>query len=172
MSMSEKILLAIDPGDVQSAFCFMDIDTYRPLYFAKEDNKEAMAHMAEYVEKHKVNNIACEMIQSYGSNVGRSVFFTCVMIGRLTEYFESRGCKVDYVYRKDEKINLCGTMQSTDASVRQAMIDRFAKFDFKNGKGTKKNPDWFFGFKADTWAAAAVGITWIDAQKGLYTLSS
>ena len=170
--MNRKIVLAIDPGDVQSAFCFMDIDTYEPLYFAKEKNEEAICHMAEYVEKNNVKNIACEMIASYGSNVGRSVFFTCVIIGRFTEFFESRGCKVDYVYRKDEKVNLCGTMQSTDASVRQAMIDRFAKFDFKNGKGTKNNPDWFFGFKSDVWAAGAVGITWIDALKGLYILSS
>ena len=173
--MSE-ILLAIDPGDEYSAFVFMDVKTYKPLYFAKEKNEDAIAHMVEYIKGNgtstvNVKNVACEMIQSYGSNVGKSVFFTCVIIGRLTEKFESMGLNVTYVYRKDEKINLCGTMQATDASVRQALIDRFAKFDFKNGKGTTKNPDWFFGFKKDIWAAAAVAVCWIDAQKGIYELT-
>lgn len=170
--MEKEILLAIDPGDVQSAFCFIDMETYKPLYFAKENNLDARNHMAEYARENNVKYIACEMIQSYGSNVGRSVFFTCVEIGRLTEFFESRGCRVDYIYRKDEKIALCGTMQATDASVRQALIDRFAKFDFRHGKGTKKNPDWFYGFSADCWAAYAVGITWLDAKSGLYTLTT
>lgn len=168
--MSE-ILLAIDPGDVQSAFVFMDMETYKPLYFAKEKNEDVIAHIVDYAKHHDVKHAACEMIQSYGSNVGKSVFFTCVIIGRFTEKLESMGIYVTYVYRKDEKINLCGTMQATDASVRQALIDRFAKFDFKNGKGTKSNPDWFFGFKKDIWAAAAVAVCWIDAQKGLYELT-
>lgn len=166
------IILAIDPGDVFSAYCFMDTKTYKPLYFDKEENEDALRHMFEYAEKNGVKNVACEMIQSYGSGVGKSVFFTCVMIGKITQFFESHGYKVDYIYRKDEKLNLCGTMRSTDASVRQAMIDRFAKFDFKNGKGTKDNHDWFWGFKADVWAAACIGVTWIDAQKGLYELTN
>lgn len=170
--MSKEILLAIDPGDVESAFCFMDMETYEPLYFAKEKNEDARIHMAEYVKQNNVKHIACEMIQSYGSNVGRSVFFTCVEIGRLTEFFEKKGCHVDYIYRKDEKIALCGTMQATDASVRQALIDRFAKFDFKNGKGTKYNHDWFWGFKSDMWAAYCVGCVWLDAKRGTYTLAT
>lgn len=165
------ILLAIDPGDVQSAFVFMDIETYKPLYFAKEKNEDAIVHIVDYAKQHNVKHAACEMIQSYGSNVGKSVFFTCVIIGRFSERLESIGLNVTYIYRKDEKINLCGTMQATDASIRQALIDRFAQFDFKNGKGTKDNPDWFFGFKKDIWAAAAVAICWIDAYKGTYVLT-
>ena len=171
-----EVLLAIDPGNIQSAFCFVDIETYKPLYFAKEDNKDVMRHILDYIQgsdtaaPSNVHDVAIEMVASYGMAVGKSVFDTCVSIGRFSEALERIGVKVTYVYRKDEKMCICGQMRAKDSNIRQALIDRFAKFDFKNGKGTKKEPDWFYGFKADCWSAYAVAITWIDAHKGLYEL--
>ena len=171
------ILLAIDPGDEYSAFVFMDMDTYEPLYFAKEKNDEAIAHMTEWILKkgtHEdihITNVACEMIASYGMGVGAHVFWTCVEIGKFTTILEQAGCKVDYIYRKDEKMNICGSMKAKDSNIRIALIDRFAKFDKKSGKGTKKNPDWFYGFSADCWAAYAVGTTWLDIQNGKYEMN-
>lgn len=172
---TNEVLLAIDPGDEYSAFVFMDIETYKPLYFAKEKNEEAMKHIVDYIlgsetAVSNVKNSAIEMVASYGMAVGKTVFETCRQIGRFAERLELLGCKVDYIYRKDEKMAICGQMKAKDSNIRQALIDRFAKFDFKNGRGTKNNPDWFYGFKADIWAAAAVAITWIDAHKGLYEL--
>lgn len=164
------ILLAIDPGNEQSAFCFVDINTYKPLYFAKEYNADAMAHMINYIKENNVKHVAQEMIASYGMAVGASTFQTCVQIGRFAERFELLGCEIDYIYRKDEKMCICGQMRAKDSNVRQALIDRFALFDFKNGKGTKNNRDWFFGFSKDVWAAYAVATVWLDAYRGLYTL--
>ena len=174
--MTDKVLLAIDPGDEYSAFVFMDIETYKPLYFAKEKNEEAINHMIEYIKGYgtfgvNIKNIACEMIASYGMGVGAHVFWTCVVIGKFTTLLEQAGCKVDYIYRVDERMNLCKTMKAKDSNIRIALVDRFAKFDKRSGKGTKKNPDWFYGFSADCWQAYAVGVTWIDIQKGFYTLA-
>ena len=175
MANKNEILLAIDPGNEYSAFCFIDIDTYKPLYFAKEKNQDVMAHIVEYIKGSdivvaNVTNVAIEMVASYGMAVGASTFQTCVQIGRFSDRLEQLGLPVDYIYRKDEKLCICGQMRAKDSNIRQALIDRFAKFDFKNGRGTKDNPDWFCGFKADVWAAYACGCTWIDAHKGLYEL--
>ena len=155
-----EILLAIDPGDEYSAFVFMDMETYKPLYFAKEKNEDTTAV--------NVKHVACEMIAFYGMGVGAHVFWTCVVIGKFITLLEQAGCKVDYIYRKDEKMNICKSMKAKDSNIRIALVDRFAQFDKKTGKGTKKNPDWFYGFSADCWQAYAVGTTWIDIQKGKY----
>ena len=126
--MDKQILLAIDPGDEFSAFVFMDVDTYKPLYFAKEKNEEAISHMASYIKGNdtciaNVKNVACEMIASYGMGVGAHVFWTCVEIGKFTTILEQVGCKVDYIYRKDEKMNLCKSMKAKDSNIRIALIE-------------------------------------------------
>lgn len=166
----KNVLLAIDPGNEQSAYVFVDIDTHMPLWFAKKNNAEAMQDILDYIRESRqtgfadIKAAAIEMVASYGMAVGASVFQTCVQIGRFAERLEQIGCHIDYIYRKDEKMRICGQMKAKDSNIRQALIDKYAKFDFKNGKGTKENPDWFYGFRADVWQSYAVGITWIDMR--------
>ena len=100
--------------------------------------------------------------------VGREVFETCEYIGRLKQIIEDRSASWHPVYRKDEKMCICRNMKANDANIRRALIDAYAEHDLKNGKGTKANPDWFYGFAADVWAAYAVGITHLT-NKGVYT---
>ena len=152
------MLLAIDPGNEQSAYCLMD--GYHCVDFGKLPNAELL----EIVLKGEYKFCAIEMVESYGMAVGKEVFQTCVWIGRFSQAAISVGIVPNYVTRKEVKLNLCGTNRAKDTNVRQALIDRFASFDLRTGKGTKKQQDWFYGFHADVWAAYAVGATWLDKE--------
>ena len=144
------MILAIDPGNIESAYCLIDKTTYKPIEFGKIDNYSILIKLHEL----KYETLVIEMIASYGMPVGKEVFETCVWIGR---FIQRRDCaSYNYIYRKDEKMNICGSMKAKDSNIRQALIDRFGPV------GTKKNPGWFYGFKADIWSSYAVGITYLD----------
>lgn len=151
-------LLAIDPGNIQSGYVVVDVDDLKPLEFDKIENYDLYAKSEEIFGKYNIKITAIEMIACYGARVGFEVFNTCVWIGRFIECFKKG--EVNLISRKDEKKILCGTTRAKDKDIRRSLIDRFAKFDKKNGKGTKSNPDWFYGFKADVWQAYAVAYTW------------
>lgn len=156
------MILAIDPGNIESGYTLIDIETLEPLEFGKIKNEELMKQI-ENGEFHSVKHVAIEMIASYGMAVGQSVFETCVWIGRFIEaimnYLE---IMPQFIYRKEEKMNLCGSMKAKDTNIVQALIDRFAPNTPNKGKGTKKEPGWFYGFKKDIWQAYAVGVTYYD----------
>ena len=80
------------------------------------------------------DKVIIEMIASYGMAVGKEVFDTCVWIGRFKQISESQDIEVEYIYRKDEKMNICHSMKAKDSNIRQALIDRFGEV------GTKRNP--------------------------------
>lgn len=149
----KNIILAIDPGNIESAYCLMDKTTYKPIEFGKIDNTLMLNKLKEL----KYDNLIIEMIASYGMPVGASVFETCVWIGR---FIQARNCpNFEYIYRKEEKMNLCYSMKAKDSNIRQALIDRFGEV------GTKKQQGWFYGFKKDIWSAYAVGTTYLDKLK-------
>lgn len=153
-------LLAIDPGCDKSAWVIMDSDTYQPVAFGKEDNDMLLGRIAGV----EAGCAVIEMVASYGMAVGREVFETCLWIGRFIEALARVGLLPEQVYRRDEKLAICGDSRAKDANIRRALIDRFARHDCKNGKGTKSKPDWFYGFHSDVWQAYAVGVTWLDGQ--------
>ena len=163
--MKDNYIIAIDPGNIESAFCVINDKTYKPVEFGKVNNDDLIVHIATLIEKYDVYAVAIEMIASYGMPVGKEVFDTCVWIGRYYQRCITMVGDIDFIYRKEEKMNLCGSMKAKDSNIRQALIDRFATFDFKNGKGVKKNPDFFYGFSKDVWAAFAVGCTYLDKIK-------
>ena len=106
-----------------------------------------------------------EMVSNYGTNVGKTIFDTVLHIGRFIKIWENHGFKPELVYRHEEKMNLVGRPVAKDKDIKAALVARFAKYDFKTGKGTQKNPDTFFGVALDVWQAIAVGVTYYDELK-------
>lgn len=154
-------ILAIDPGNIESGYAIIEMPDFKLIEFGKVKNEKLLADIEDrFVYDTTIDAVAIEMVASYGMAVGKSVFDTCVWIGRFVQALANDG--VDYVYRKDEKMCLCGSMKAKDSNIRQALIDRYAKHDFKNGKGVKKNPDTFYGVSKDVWQAIAVGVTYYE----------
>ncbi len=157
------MILAIDPGNIDSAYVLMN--GFIPVSFGKISNTEMRQKI---IEVHKIDPYVITVIErvaSYGMAVGKEVFETCEWVGRFTEQTMGfGGRKVEYLYRKDIKMNICGQTRAKDSNIRQALIDRFAKHDFKTGRGVKVNPDFFYGFAADMWSAYAVGVTYLDSK--------
>jgi len=156
-------ILAIDPGNEESAYAVLD-QNLKPVMFAKKKNSEVLNDCNDIVAFNAVPiTIVIEMVASYGMPVGREVFETCVWIGRFAQslenmktHFTSEDQKAKFIYRKEEKTDLCGSMKAKDSNIRQALIDRFGTV------GTKKSPGWFYGVSKDVWSAIAVGVTYHD----------
>lgn len=148
------MILSIDPGNIQSAYVIMDNDC-KPIKFGLIDNND----MLNVVKSEKYDTLVVEMVASYGMAVGKTVFDTCVWIGRFIEAANNRNIPYEQIYRIEEKTTICYDSRAKDANIRQALIDLFGEV------GTKKNPGWFYGFKKDMWAAFAVGYTYIEKIK-------
>lgn len=157
-------VFAIDPGNNLSAYCVVDVETLRPLDFGKIPNEQLRDYIREFNFKED-DRAVVEMIQSFGMGVGAEVFETAVWIGRFCERLDRKMVHpVARVYRMEEKMHICHDSKAKDSNIRIALIDRFARHDFKFGRGTKKNPDFFHGFAADIWSAYAVALTFIETK--------
>lgn len=147
-------VLAIAPGNIESAYCVIDINTLKPIGFGKIVNER----LIDDITKLKIKDVAIEMIASYRMPAGKEVFETCVWIGRFLERMEDIAENIDYIYRMEEKMHICYNPKAKDSNIIQSLKDRFGD------KGTKKAPGWFYGFSADVWQAYAVGITYIETK--------
>ncbi len=154
-----KYVLAIDPGNEYSAYALIDTRTYIPVQFEKLPNEAMRIYISSQLSAHSNTEVVIEQVGHYGLGMpaGASVFDTCFESGRFAEIVYSITGKIpERVLRPTVKTALCGTPRAKDSNVIQALKDRFGD------KGTKKNPGWFYGFKADCWQAYALGVMWID----------
>jgi hypothetical protein len=144
------IILAIDPGNTQSAYLIYDEG--RPTEWATVPNGALLAWLRD---EPVADLLAIEMVASYGMPVGREVFETCVWIGRFVERWNR---EFRLVYRADVKLHLTHSRRSKDPNVRQALIDKFGP-----GKelaiGLKKSPGPLYGIAGDCWSALGVAVT-------------
>lgn len=138
------MILAIDPGPLQSGWCLFG---ERVIDSGIMDNDPLLRKVIGSGADH----LAIEMIASYGMAVGKDVFETCVWIGRFIQAWRDPE-SVKLVYRKDIKLELCGSARAKDTNVRQSLIDRVGP------QGTKKVPGPTYGIKSHAWSALAVAL--------------
>ena len=162
-------VLAIDEGNEYSGYCVV-LDDFSPAEFGKVTNDELLKHLGDIFEKYKGISLAIEKFESYGMPVGRSVFDSCVWAGRFIQACQEQGIEYEWVSRKEEKLIICGSLKANDATIRWALINMFCDHDYRTGKGTKKNPDYFYGFKADVWSAFAIGYVYLKRKSKEYML--
>jgi hypothetical protein len=160
-------ILAIDPGNTESGYALIDPITCRPIEVDIIPNKDLLDRLIKALDDGRsgVHHVVIEMVASYGMPVGKEVFETCVWIGRfaqVVEDFKTYATPCDLIYRKNVKLHLCHTTKAKDSNITQALIDRFASGQPNRGKGTKADPGWFYGFKADIWQAYALAVLTAD----------
>ena len=179
------IVIAIDPGNTESAVVCID-EFYRPQYAEKLANPAALNKAKELVLMPIASGldafVALEQVSHYGTGMpaGRTVFDTCLWSGRfiqgILDVFDGSFLLADVkdkfsegsihmIGRKEYVADLCGSSRARDANIIQYLIDRFAPDTPNRGKGTKKDPGWFYGFKADVWQAYALAVYEMDRLK-------
>lgn len=156
------MILAIDPGNTESAYVLVEDDLSRVVEKGKVENFELVDIILRIKDEHSsLEHIAIEMIASYGMAVGKTVFETCVWIGRFIQLIRIEfGVEADLIYRSEEKMCLCHSMKAKDSNIRQALVDIYAPNTPNGGKGAKKSPGYFYGFKSDIYSALAVAHTY------------
>lgn len=168
-------MLAIDPGTTQSAYAMVRGD-YSIISAAKVENDDVLrlVQIGDYDEM-VIECMEARHVQN--GVIGAETYDTCYWIGRYMQAAIDRGKPVNRVYRADERKRLIPTKKNkmqphpasvgktADAQIRATLIRRFAKHDFKNGKGKATCKDTFYGFARDMWSAYAVGVVHLDKAR-------
>ena len=157
--MRKKYILAIDPGTTESAYVLAEYPSMKPFLFDKIENDEMIVMIRNICLGYELEFAVIEKIGSYGMPVGQETLDTCEWIGEFRRALKDKGHKPVMIFRRQEKQCICHDMRANDATIRQALIDRFAYGVPNKGKGTKKEPGFFYGFRADVWQAFAIAVT-------------
>jgi hypothetical protein len=155
--------LAIDPGTTESAYVFAygGGGECSVQGFGKVPNEELLDLLVRGAQCSgpfaQAQQLAIEMVASYGMPVGAEVFETCVWIGR---FVQALTLPHEFIYRATVKAHVCKSAKAKDGNVRQALIDRWGGKE--RAIGTKKKPGPLHGVSGDVWSALAVAVTFAE----------
>lgn len=170
-------ILAIDPGTNSSGIVLLKTSNKGIIMSDSEaPNPDILMHIIPR-EANVLTSIVIEMMDSYGMAVGASTFKTLVWIGR---FYEATTHRLDGSYpddptlitRRNVKLHLCNSTRATDANVRRACLDRYARLG--GGKtpeiGTKSQPGPLYGVKSHAMQALGLALTHLETDNLRYTL--
>lgn len=146
-------LLAIDPGTTESGWVLL-WDGNNVADAGVMDNVDLRNYMPDMISAGLCDQMAIEMVASYGMAVGKEVFRTVWWAGRFADaWLSATGNLPVEIYRQDVKLHLCKNPRAKDANIRQALIDLIGP------QGTKKAPGPTYRVKSHAWAALGVAAT-------------
>lgn len=152
-------ILGIDPGTEQSGFVIYDTDNHSIIEKGITNNNEIINILSD---DYSYDEVAIEMIASYGMPVGKETFETVYWIGRFFQQAKSNGKDVFRYYKKtDINPSICFNPNVKDAMIRRAVLDMFPKTGggSEPSVGTKKNPGKLYGISSHMFPALAVALT-------------
>ncbi len=151
-------VLAIDPGNEQSAWC--RYDGRKPVEFAKQDNASLLVALRTRptLELH----VAIEYMAPRGMPMSQESMDTQFFAGRCIEAV-TRYARWTPINRHEVKLHICGQARAKDSNIRQALIDRWGGKE--KAIGRKKNPGPLYGISADVWSALAIAVTWWETKR-------
>lgn len=157
------ILIAIDPGTLQSAWLAFDTTAARPVrgYFGIVPNG-ALLEMARDWRNWSgppVGAVVIEQVVSYGMPIGVTTIETVHWAGRFAE--AAFPLPVYRIPRLRIKQAICHDSRANDATIRQALRDRFGG---GSAVGRKAAPGPLHGIHADLWSALALACVWADME--------
>jgi hypothetical protein len=164
-------ILAVDPGTEQSAWVVLSSgntimgDTRIEAHRISPNSELLVALPLGLGIGRHCDIVAFEKVESFGMAVGREVFDTVFVTGRMFQMVYDAGwaLSVSMVPRRDVKLHLCGQARAKDANIRQALIDKFGGKE--KAVGTKKAPGPLYGIKSHEWAALALAVTVAETKR-------
>lgn len=162
------MILAIDPGNVKSAYTLYDQESHILIEFGKIVNEELMGKLIDL--RTRTDSLAIEGIQSYGMRVGQTTFDTCIMIGRFLERWENLSGKTQIIKRTEVKRCITPGIKSNDSKIRKALMKMFPETGLTtkgvaSSIGCKKSPGPLYGVTADVWSSTAIALTFCNKYK-------
>ena len=159
MKSRHTVVIAVDPGNERSAVVVWDGEAVLDKLHTAND------FVLTYLRRRSAETVwpcVIEMIGHYGTGMpaGKTVFDTCVWIGRFMQAYGAD--RVETILRPTIKTHICGSARAKDANVRQALIDRFGGNE--KAVGRKSQPGPLYGIKADEWQALALACTWRETN--------
>jgi hypothetical protein len=142
-------ILAIDPGNIQSAFVVWEDGNFLE---SSEGNKGIIENDDFCIVLHNIldlcpiNIVAIEFPQCYGMTVGKSIFDTCRWAGIFEYIAAQKGIHTARYGRPTIKGHIGGR---TDAEIRSSLRIRH---------GEAKKGEKLEGVKKDIWAALALAV--------------
>lgn len=162
------LILGIDPGPSASGLVLYGSRVEEVIRSKSAASlADVRAEMAELVPGQDL--VIIERVESYGI-AGNSLLDTAEVVGRMREYGEARGLRVEVMTRREVCRQLDVTGGGKDGQVREVCLALHGR-ERAVAVGSKKAPGPLYGVSGHAWQALGLVLAWmrrdaLDSAKG------